>query len=242
MTKNLITALSFIVLLASCSNAKRLSSAKNKQVTSFPAASSEPAADKKNDIKFLDEITANPQLAASIPETKTEEPETVYPAVTDTKISNNSASAGNVSALQLKYSILLNTEVELIENTVLLKAVDEWYGTRYRMGGTTKKGIDCSAFVQAVYQTAFSVAVPRTAFEQFRAANRISATELKEGDLLFFNTIGGVSHVGIYLRNNKFIHASSSKGVVVSDVFDPYYLRRFLGAGRIQRNGSSGTR
>jgi len=241
MTKNLIIALSLIGLLAGCSNAKRLSSTKNKQVTSSPAASSETATDKKNDIKFLDEITANPQLAASIPEAKTEEPVTVYP-ITQTKISNNSASAGNVSALQLKYSVLLNTEVELIENTELLKAVDEWYGTRYRMGGTTKKGIDCSAFVQAVYQTAFSVAVPRTAFEQFKTANRISATELKEGDLLFFNTIGGVSHVGIYLRNNKFIHASSSKGVVVSDVFDPYYLRRFLGAGRIQKNGSSGTR
>jgi lipoprotein Spr len=240
MTKNLITALSLIVLLASCSNAKRL--AKNRQVISYPVASSEPATDKKNDIKFLDEITANPQLAASIPETKTEAPEAIYPVITETKISNNSASAENVSALQLKYSVLLNTEVELIENTELLKAVDEWYGTRYRMGGTTKKGIDCSAFVQAVYQTAFSVVVPRTAYEQFKAANRISATELKEGDLLFFNTIGGVSHVGIYLRNNKFIHASSSKGVVVSDIFDPYYLRRFLGAGRIQRNGLSGTR
>lgn len=237
MAKNLITALSFIVLLASCSSTKPLGSTRNKR----EVASSGPAADKKNDIKFLDEITANPQLAASIPEAEAEKEETIYPT-TEPKISDHSAFAGNVSALQLKYSVLLNTEVEQIENTKLLKAVDEWYGTRYRMGGTTKTGIDCSAFVQAVYLAAFSVAVPRTAFEQFKTANRISATELREGDLLFFNTTGGVSHVGIYLRNNKFIHASSSRGVVVSDIFEPYYLRRFLGAGRIEKSQSLGSR
>ena len=89
--------------------------------------------------------------------------------------------------------------------------------------------------MQAVYLAAFAMVVPRTAFEQFRVTNRISAVEMKEGDLVFFNTTGGVSHVGIYLRNNKFIHASSSRGVTVSDLFDPYYLKRFLGVGRIEK-------
>ena len=64
-------------------------------------------------------------------------------------------------------------------------------------------------------------------------SRRISRTDLKEGDLLFFNTTGGISHVGIYLQNNKFVHASASQGVTVSDMFDPYYLRRFIGAGRV---------
>jgi cell wall-associated NlpC family hydrolase len=235
MTKNLVTALSFVVLLASCSSIKPINSSNNKHV----AASSEPATEKKIDLKFLDEITADSRLAAIL-ETKTAE-QTNYPD-SMTNASDNATFVENVSPLQLKYSVLLNTEAEQIKNTELLKVVDEWYGTRYRMGGDTKNGIDCSAFVQAVYLAAYSVSVPRTALEQFNSASRISATELKEGDLLFFNTTGGVSHVGIYLRNNKFIHASSSRGVVVSDIFEPYYLKRFLGAGRIQKTGSLGSR
>ncbi|MCR6719723.1 MAG: NlpC/P60 family protein [Chitinophagaceae bacterium] len=120
-------------------------------------------------------------------------------------------------------------------NNTLLEHVDEWYGTPYRLGGSTKKGIDCSAFVQAVYTSAYATTVPRTAREQYKFSRIISATELQEGDLVFFNTRGGVSHVGIYLQNNKFIHASSSQGVTVSDLFDPYYLKRYIGAGRITK-------
>jgi lipoprotein Spr len=140
-----------------------------------------------------------------------------------------------ITAVQLKYSLLLNTEVENLQNRELLEGVDEWYGTRYRMGGTTKKGIDCSAFVGAVYASVFGISLPRTARDQYKAAKRISRTELQEGDLLFFNTRGGISHVGIYLQNNKFIHASVSKGVTVDDLFEPYYIRRFVAAGRIEK-------
>jgi murein DD-endopeptidase / murein LD-carboxypeptidase len=58
---------------------------------------------------------------------------------------------------------------------------------------------------------------------------------LKEGDLLFYNTRGGISHVGIYLQNNKFVHAASSEGVMISDIFDPYWMKRFMGVGRVER-------
>jgi lipoprotein Spr len=68
---------------------------------------------------------------------------------------------------------------------------------------------------------------------QYDISRRISRTELKEGDLLFFNTTGGVSHVGMYLTNNKFVHASSSNGVTISDMFDPYYASRLISVGRI---------
>ncbi|GAB3017572.1 hypothetical protein GCM10027051_23040 [Niabella terrae] len=136
--------------------------------------------------------------------------------------------------LQLKYSSLLEVLPGKLLNTRLLESIDEWYGTRYRYGGTTKKGVDCSAFVRAVCQDAFDIYLPRTAREQYRAVRRISTTELKEGDLVFFNTTGGVSHVGMYLRNNKFVHASSSRGVIVSDLYDAYYISRFLGGGRIK--------
>jgi cell wall-associated NlpC family hydrolase len=122
-----------------------------------------------------------------------------------------------------------------LQDNRLLEHVDEWYGTRYRYGGTTKSGIDCSAFVQAVYLSAFALSLPRTARDQYRNSRIISATEMKTGDLVFFNTTGGISHVGIYLQNNKFIHASTSQGVTISDMFDPYYLRRFVGIGRIEK-------
>jgi cell wall-associated NlpC family hydrolase len=79
----------------------------------------------------------------------------------------------------------------------------------------------------------YGIALPRTAREQYNNSQRISRTELKEGDLIFFNTTGGVSHVGMYLQNNKFVHASSS-GVTISDIFDEYWVRRFVGVGRVQ--------
>lgn len=147
---------------------------------------------------------------------------------------NASKELEKASNLELKYSVLLNTEVEQLQNKALLKGVDEWYGTKYRMGGTTKKGIDCSAFVCAVFASVYGITLPRMAKDQYRFTQRISTTKLQEGDLLFFNTRGGVSHVGIYLQNNKFIHASTTRGVTVSDMFETYYLTRFIGAGRVE--------
>jgi len=218
--------------MASCSSTKPVNSSINNKHPAKPAAISKPADTKKNDIKFLDEITANPNLAATIPDANTEQKETAE-TLNKTKFPN--APSKDVSALKIKYAQLLGKEPDQIDNIELLKSVDEWYGTKYKMGGQSKSGIDCSAFVQSVYLTAFGVAVPRTAFEQFKAAYHISATEMREGDLVFFNTTGGVSHVGIYIGNNKFAHASSARGVTVSDLFDPYYLRRFLGIGRIEK-------
>jgi lipoprotein Spr len=139
------------------------------------------------------------------------------------------------SPLQLKYAVLLNAEVESLPNENLLTEVEDWYGTKYRHGGATKKGIDCSAFTMTVYEKAYCYSLPRTSREQYSLCKKISADELQEGDLVFFNIRGrGVSHVGIYLGNNKFIHASVSNGVMVSDLTENYYSRRFLGAGRVE--------
>jgi len=135
--------------------------------------------------------------------------------------------------LQSKYATLLDVLPSTISNLILIESIDEWFGTRYRYGGTTKRGIDCSAFVRAALKSAFGFELPRTAREQYRASRRISATELREGDLVFFNTTGGVSHVGIYIRNNKFVHSSSTKGVTISDLYESYYRARFIGAGRV---------
>lgn len=232
MIRNLIIA-SSIIFMASCSSTKPINStAANKPVTKKATPVSKPVDTKKKDVKFLDEISSNPNLAADLPDAKTEQKETAE-TLNKTKFQNGPVAAGDISALKIKYGQLLGKEPEQIENIELLKSVDEWYGTKYKMGGESKTGVDCSAFVQSVYRSAFGMSVPRTAFEQFKAAYRISATEMKEGDLVFFNTTGGVSHVGIYMGNNKFVHASVARGVTVSDLFDPYYLKRFLGIGRM---------
>ena len=135
---------------------------------------------------------------------------------------------------QVKYAVLLNTPAEEVKNTKMFEFIDDWYGTPYRLGGTTKKGVDCSAFSQFLFASVYGLNIPRTAREQYNLTNRISRTELKEGDLIFFNTRGGVSHVGVYLQNNKFVHASTSGGVMISDIFDEYWARKFVGVGRLK--------
>ncbi|MEO8406386.1 MAG: NlpC/P60 family protein [Chitinophagaceae bacterium] len=240
MVKLLIPVLLLLATLTSCSGLKPISSTgtnKKAPVETHSTVATKPATSKKEP-KFLDDISATGSTENK-KEATTKNKNAAKDDVADTRKENNysnkTSSVEKASAIQLKYSILLNTEVEMLANDKLLEHVDEWYGTRYKMGGTTKSGIDCSAFTQAVYLSAFAVALPRTAKEQYYSAHIISATQLREGDLVFFNTRGGISHVGIYLQNNKFIHASTSLGVTVSDMYDPYYVKHFIGAGRIDK-------
>ena len=118
----------------------------------------------------------------------------------------------------------------------LKKSAYSFIGTRYRFGGTTRKGLDCSSFVQHVFRE-LDVNLPRTAREQFQVGNTVATGDLQKGDLLFFHTYARfASHVGIYLGNNKMIHASSlDRRVVISSIDTPYYRSRFLGAKRIAR-------
>lgn len=139
---------------------------------------------------------------------------------------------------QFKYAIMLNESVEKVTNVALYKTIDEWYGTRYRYGGTSHRGIDCSAFMQVLSQYSFGWMLPRTAREQYASLTRISQDELKEGDLVFFNTTGGISHVGMYLQNGKFIHSSTSQGVAISSLDDKYWKARFVGARRALQQAS----
>jgi lipoprotein Spr len=81
---------------------------------------------------------------------------------------------------------------------------------------------------------AFAVQLPRTSRKQAAFCTDIDKNQLQEGDLVFFNTLGGISHVGLYINNNKFVHASTSNGVIISDLDEPYWQRRFVKAGRIK--------
>jgi lipoprotein Spr len=242
MVKKFLPALAAIFFLSSCSTFKPLNFTSNKQVAEV--ASPAPASGSK----FIDNISVTASTTTS--ETKPR-PE---PIASDRKVIEKKALANpnaetprlsevmanrtpvveSASEVQLKYAVLLDTEVESLPDRSLLEAVDEWYGVRYRVGGNTKKGIDCSGFTVAVYAAAYGLMIPRISREQYRTSRKISTTELQEGDLVFFNTNGrGVSHVGVYLGNNKFIHASVSRGVMVNDLFETYYLKRYIGAGRI---------
>lgn len=141
-------------------------------------------------------------------------------------------------AIQFKYSQLMDMEVELISNLTLFGFIEEWWSTRYRFGGTTKNGIDCSAFTGLLLSTVYLTSVPRTARDQYAQSEKIDRDEMQEGDLVFFNTRGGVSHVGVYLANDYFVHASTSQGVTISNLNDNYYSRRFIGAGRPYQKSS----
>lgn len=196
----------------------------------------------KTNFKFLEEIAVEP--AAAEPSSEPARPVAVPAVKRDLLNAARTMGDANVEgagALQFKYSLLLDVEVELLKNINLLRLIDDWYGTRYVYGGGSKAGIDCSALMQVFFASLYGVMLPRTAKQQYDFSRRISRTELKEGDLLFFNTIGGVSHVGMYLCNNKFVHASSSNGVAISDMFDPYYAARLIGVGRVleENDGSS---
>ena len=243
MVRQIIPFITFLIFLSSCSTFKPLNFTSNRQVPSQQTGNSST--------KFIDDISVTPQIIVDKTEVKPElqvstgttrglsfieTPAEKQEAqeVSQFLASRRTAGGEAVSQVQLKYAALLNTEIESLPSKTLLDSVDEWYGVRYRTGGNTKKGVDCSGFTVAVYAAVYGIMLPRVSRDQYRTSRKISTTELQEGDLVFFNTNGsGVSHVGVYLGNNKFIHASVSKGIMVNGLFEPYYLKRYVGAGRI---------
>ncbi|MDD2336199.1 MAG: NlpC/P60 family protein [Geobacteraceae bacterium] len=129
----------------------------------------------------------------------------------------------------------LNKDLELTTNASkrLKKSAFSFLGTRYRFGGTTRSGLDCSSFVQHVFRD-LDIQLPRTAREQFHTGEPVTSYDLQKGDLVFFRTYASFpSHVGIYLGDNKMIHASSrDHKVVISSMNTPYFRSRFIGAKR----------
>ncbi|MBK7762411.1 MAG: C40 family peptidase [Bacteroidetes bacterium] len=104
----------------------------------------------------------------------------------------------------------------------------------YKLGGNTKEGIDCSGFVYMIYNRVYEKKVPRTSIKLFDACKKIPTHKLQEGDLVFFKlNEKEVSHVGIYLTHSQFVHASVSKGVIISSLSESYYARAFVSGGRL---------
>ena len=116
---------------------------------------------------------------------------------------------------------------------ILYENYKKWQGVRYQLGGLSQDGIDCSGFVHIVYKKGLGKELPRTATQQSRLGKIISKNDLKPGDLIFFRTNKKSNHVGIYLENKKFIHASRSRGVTISRLDDRYWESTYWKSVRI---------
>lgn len=185
----------------------------------------------KNEPRFLDELSVVPGNNRTI----LSEPAAVLSEKKNTIVTSPTYDASNFNVIQLKYGVLLDIPFEYLSNLNLLKNIEYWWGTKYCLGGTTENCIDCSAFTMTLERDVFFKEIPRTTAEQFNATKRILKDELKAGDLVFFTTARHrVSHVGVYIANNKFVHASVSNGVMISDLDESYWKQRFVGCGRIE--------
>ena len=133
------------------------------------------------------------------------------------------------------YGVRLTPE----DNIFLYNEGAKWLGVRHRLGGSTKKDIDCSGFVSIVYREVYGKQLARSSADMLKHnCRKVGRSKLQEGDLVFFRTGGGKrktpNHVGIYLKNGRFIHTSTSNGVRVSSLSEPYYLRTWITGGRVK--------
>ncbi|MCP4347682.1 MAG: hypothetical protein GY795_19430 [Desulfobacterales bacterium] len=141
----------------------------------------------------------------------------------------------NTSTFFSKYSKKLGIPFDGTENIQLIMAVDEWLGTPFKWGGCSKYGIDCSCLVQSIYKNVYGIDLNRTTIGMFTTnLATVEKEDLQEGDLIFFKIRGNkISHVGIYLKHNKFIHSTLTKGVMINDLDQNYYKKRFLSGRRV---------
>lgn len=132
------------------------------------------------------------------------------------------------------FSQIMGIALSATSNLKLYQFVYDWIGTPYHLGGDTKKGVDCSGFTAKVYNNVFNTVIGNNSRNIFSMVNPVNKEELEEGDLVFFK-IGSrsITHVGVYMGNNKFAHASSSRGVMISDLDENYWKRYYYKGGRM---------
>ena len=116
---------------------------------------------------------------------------------------------------------------------VLFSEYEKWKGTPYRLGGVSLNGVDCSSFIQQVYYDAFCLRIPRTTIKQLKVGHEIDKSQLRAGDMIFFKTGWDVRHVGIIVEDGAFMHASTSSGVTISSIHNPYWRSNYFKSVRI---------
>ncbi len=238
MMKNSIASyITLLVLLSSCKAFKTLAVRDNS------AATASTSDNNKKSIAFLDDISVTPGSPGTkggetyITGNKVAKNNTPEPAHTVHNIAVNNNTT-NVAVLQLKYAALLDVSADKLTNIALLQDIDHWWGTKYCMGGETEDCIDCSGFTKTILIDVYGITIPRVAQAQYDSSAHIDNASLTEGDLVFFHTSGrgkSITHVGVYITNNRFAHASTTGGVTIGDLNDPYWQQRYRGAGRIKR-------
>lgn len=226
MTRTFLLGLLVLAIFVSCSassNAQRYK--KNNGKKEKPAAAVKTLSKdsvKKSNVKNERIIFNNPADSSAADEEFDEPPPTESPV-------DKSKFAFNIEKLK-------EFNVALTPREKILLEVIKFLDTPYKYGGSTQNGIDCSAFTLQVFQSSLSIDLPRSAREQYVVGEKISKEELQFGDLVFFNTrrASNPGHVGIYLGENQFVHASRSLGVTVSSIDDTYYKKRYVGARRVE--------
>ena len=127
-------------------------------------------------------------------------------------------------------------DIEMDDNHSLYVEAAGWLGVPYRSGGTNKRGVDCSGLTSSIYKKVYHKKLERSSEEQRKKdCRKISKGKLREGDLVFFHNgrkKKRATHVGIYLKNGKFIHASTSRGVIISNLNEDYWKKHWLSGGR----------
>lgn len=219
-----LTQFIFLLLILSSCKSLRLTSRNNVR------AGNTVDAPKKNQAKFLDDISITPGRNNTNYKYGKTSLQYYNPG---NAINNSSFNLEKADWLQIKYAIITDMPVEQMNDLPLLREIDHWWGTRYCYGGDDENCIDCSAFTQTLLHNVYGVDVPRTANEQYDFATHIEDKDLREGDLVFFKTGRYISHVGLYVGNFKFVHASTSSGVTISDLSDSYWSKKYVGAGRV---------
>ncbi|MBI4929857.1 MAG: C40 family peptidase [Bacteroidetes bacterium] len=147
-----------------------------------------------------------------------------------------STTNGSYKTIEEKYTQLLGVSKENISNKKLYSFIDEWYGVKYKYGGKSKSGVDCSGFATILFKEIFGKNIMGSSASLYHQCTAISKKDLQEGDLVFFRIESKeISHVGIYLQNNKFVHATTKAGVMIDDLNEEYYKKYFEGGGRIKQ-------
>ncbi|MFM7079116.1 MAG: C40 family peptidase [Bacteroidota bacterium] len=158
-----------------------------------------------------------------------------YPAVSQSLSYQESDASEAETYLRKYYSQVFGVPAEAIQEPALYGFIEEWLGTPYRYAGNSKKGIDCSGFANQVYSNIYCTPIPGGCEHIYKKVELIDRSELKEGDLVFFriNRRYTVSHVGVYLGNGYFAHASVKRGVMVSHLDEQYYAKYYTSGARV---------